>query len=630
MSETVILLPQGGIDTRHLIDKMFWYFKGIIWLFLSIIRRNRGLYLFARGIIFLKRNGIRATVEKIHAYIQKQIRKRFSSLERELFLDKNDRLSQKNTIFSRQIKLSIIAPLYNTQEEHLVKMIESVIAQTYGNWELCMTDGSDEGHEHVRAVSEYYAQNDSRIKYVKLEKNLGISHASNKAIEMSCGEYIGLLEHDDALHPSALYEVMSVICSKGADFIYTDEAAFSSNGKITLEHHKPDYAVDTLCSHNYISRFTVFSRALMDKAGKFRNEFDGSQDYDLILRYTSIASKICHISKILYFHRNRARSDVNKKMNVLSAAEYAITDHLNRRGISAHVESKLGFPGYYRIIYELTEKPLVSIIIPNKNNAPLLRKCISSIREKTTYENYEIIIVENNSKDNNVFTLYKELERYSNIHVIRWNKEGFNYSEICNMGARSAAGRHLLFLNNDIEIITPNWIEEMLMYSQRGDVGAVGIKLYFSNRTIQHAGVVLGVKGTAGHIYYGAPNNYAGYMGKLHIAQNISAVTAACMMVRRRVFEEVGFFEPEFHASYNDVDLCLKIRKAGYLVVWTPYAEAYHLESRSRGYNITSDKKRKLIREMDLFKTKWKKDIADGDPYYNRNFSLEHASYTIK
>jgi GT2 family glycosyltransferase len=612
---------------------LFWYLRGCIWLFLSIIRRNRRLYILTRIIRFTKRNGIRATKRRIDAYIEKQFRKRFSSLERELFLEKSERLSQKNKIFARQVKISVIVPLYNTQQEHLVRMIESVTAQTYGNWELCMSDGSEDGHEYIKHICENYAQSDSRIKYRKLEKNLGISQNSNIAIEMSCGEYIGLLEHDDALHPSAFYEIMKAICNKGADFIYTDEASFSSSGKIISEHYKPDYAFDTLCSHNYISRFTVFSRALMDKAGMFRREFDGSQDYDLILRYTGIASSIYHISKVLYYHRIRSRSDVNKKMNVLSAAENAIKDHLKKRGISAHVESKIELPGFYRIIYELTERPLVSIIIPNMNNTYLLRKCLSSIKEKTTYDNYEIIIVENNSTEAAVFTLYRELERYKNIHVVQWNEKGFNYSKICNLGAQRAAGRHLLFLNNDIEIITPNWIEEMLMYSQRKDVGAVGIKLYFSNRTIQHAGVVLGMEGTAGHIYYGAPYNIAGYMGKLHIAQNMSAVTAACMMVRKQVFEDAGFFEPEFKSSYNDIDLCLKIRKAGYLVVWTPYAEAYHLESRSRGYNLSSDKKRSLAREMELFKIKWKKVIIEGDPYYNRNFSLNnpsYASYSVK
>jgi GT2 family glycosyltransferase len=551
-------------------------------------------------------------------------------LERELFLSKSERISQKNMVFPKQIKISIITPLYNTQEEHLIKMIESVTVQTYGNWELCLADGSDTEHENVKNICEDYALCDNRIKYKKLDENLGISGNSNKAIEMSGGEYIGLLEHDDTLHPAALYEIMNVICKENSDFIYTDEAIFLSNGKITLKHYKPDYAVDTLCSHNYISRFTVFSRTLMDKAGLFRSEFDGSQDYDLILRYTHISAKVSHISKLLYFHRKRERSNIDKKLNVISSAEKAITEHLKTRSLSAQVESKIGLPGYYRIIYDLTEKPLVSIIIPNKDNDTLLRSCLSSIMEKTTYDNYEIIIVENNSTDNATINFYKELRRYANIRILYWEGKEFNFSEICNTGYEHAKGKHLIFLNNDIEIITPDWIEEMLMYCQRDDVGVVGSKLYFSNRSIQHAGVALGIEGTAGHILYGSLFGSAGYMGKLQIVQNMSAVTGACMMVRRKVFEDVGLFAPEFYNSYNDVDLCIRIRKAGYLIVWTPYAEAYHFESKSRGYNTTDEKKRKLVKEIALFKTKWKKELAAGDPYYNRNFSLEDANYSIK
>jgi GT2 family glycosyltransferase len=508
-------------------------------------------------------------------------------------------------------------------------MIESVAAQTYSNWELCLVDGS-EGHENIKNICEDYALKESRIKYRKLNENLGESGNSNKAIEMSCGEYIGLLEHDDVLHPAALYETIDAICTENSDFIYTDEAIFSSNGKIILWHYKPDYAVDTLCSHNYISRFTVFSRALMDKAGIFRGEFDGSQDYDLILRYTYAAAKIKHISKLLYFHRKRERSNIEKKINVISSAEIAITGHLKKRGISAQVENKIGLSGYYRIIYELTERPLVSIIIPNRDNAALLRGCLSSIMEKSTYDNYEIIIVENNSVDIATTNFYKELSRYNNIHILHWEGKEFNFSEICNFGYEYSKGKQLIFLNNDIEIITPNWIEEMLMYCQRDDVGAVGCKLYFSNRSIQHAGVALGIEGTAGHILYGSLFGSTGHMGKLQIVQNISAVTGACMMVRRKVFEDVGLFDPDFYNSYNDVDLCIRIRKAGYLVVWTPYAEAYHFESKSRGYNTTDEKKRKLANEMTLFKKKWKKEIAAGDPYYNQNFSLDNANYTIK
>jgi len=610
---------------------MRWGLRGVVWFFLSIIRRNRKLYFLAKSVRFLKRNGIRATTQKIGTGIKKQVKKRFSRLEKELALTTHKRTIQKNTVFLKQIKFSLITPLYNTQEEHLIAMIESVIAQTYGNWELCLTDGSDDGHDNIRFICEKYAWDDNRIKYKKLEKNGGISENSNKAIQMSTGEYIGLLEHDDVLHPSALYEIMRVICQeKEADFIYTDEAVFSPAGKIVERYYKPDFAVDTLRSHNYISRFTVFSRILMEKAGLFRAEFDGSQDYDLILRYTAVAHGICHIPKLLYFHQRREKSNVNKKIGVISTAENALNDHLKQQGISAQVEAKIGLPGYYRIIYELTERPLVSIIIPNSDNVSLLRNCLASIMERTTYNNYEIIIVENNSADKATENFYKELKRYANIHIVYWEGKDFNFSEICNTGFRYSNGKQLIFLNNDIEIITPNWIEEMLMYCQRDDVGAVGAKLYFTNRSIQHAGVVLGIEGTVGHIYYGAPLDSAGYMGKLKIVQNMCAVTAACMMVRRNVFEEAGFFEPEFKSSYNDVDLCLKIKKAGYLIVWTPYAEAYHLESRSRGYNITRDKKRQLIHEMDLFKAKWKNDITQGDPYYNCNFSLENANYRLK
>jgi len=581
-------------------------------------------------MVSIRKKGFKATIKRLCVYIQRDLKNKFSSLGRELFLSMSERFSQENAIFSKQIKISIITPLFNTNEEHLVKMLESVEAQTYVNWELCLVDGSDEKHENIKYICEDYALLDNRIKYKKLDVNLGVSSNSNKAIEMSSGDYIGLLEHDDVLHPATLYEIMNVICTENCDFIYTDEAVFSSKGKITLKHYKPDYAIDTLYSHNYISRFTVFSRTLIDKAGIFRSEFDGSQDYDLILRYTHNALKIGHISKLLYFHRKREKSNIDKKLNVILSAEKAISEHLKNIGISAKVESKIGLPGYYRIIYELTEKPLVSIIIPNRDNATLLRNCLSSIIERTTYDNYEIIIVENNSSNIATENFYQELKRYTNIHIVYWKGKEFNFSEICNLGYKHANGQQLIFLNNDIEIITPKWIEEMLMFCQRNDVGAAGAKLYFSNRSIQHAGIAIGIEGTAEHILYGAPFGFAGYMGKLQIVQNMSAITGACMMVKRKVLEEVGLFPPEFPNSYNDVDLCIRIRKAGYLIVWTPYAEAYHFESKSRGYNTSHEKKRKQAKEIALFKAKWKNELAAGDPYYNCNFSLDSANYRIK
>ena len=548
----------------------------------------------------------------------------WTPLKTYVLLSKNERTSQVSMVFPKKIKISIIVSLCNTPELLLKEMLESVIAQTYGNWELCLADGSDKKHVSVKHTCKAYTQTDSRIKYRKFDRNLGISGRLNKAIDMSSGDFLGLLDQGDMLHPSALYEAMKVISNEGADFIYTDEAKFSDIHNVTARHHKPDYAVDTLCSHNYISRFIVFSRTLTEKAGVFRSEFNGSQDYDLIFRYTDIATKIYHIPKLLYFRRNGEKTaavDTRKKMEAISAAEKTIEEYLKKHKKPGRVESKIGLPGFYRVSYDLTEMPVVSIIIPNKDNAPLLRNCLSSILEKTSYENYEVVIVENNSTEDATFALYEELKRYTNIRIVRWKGKGFNFSEICNFGVKHSHGQQLVFLNNDVLIITPNWIEEMLMYSQRSDVGAVGAKLYYLNGSIQHAGVVLGMGEIAGHIYHGAPQNTIGYMGGLQIVQNMSAVTAACMMVKRQVFEEAGQLASEFPYSFNDVDLCIKIRKAGYLIVWTPYAEAYHLESRSRGYNTNSENKRRLVQETALFKARWEKELAMGDPYHSSALS---------
>jgi len=536
-------------------------------------------------------------------------------------------------IFYKKLKISIITSLHNTPEQYVKDVIESVMEQTYGNWELCLVDGSDEDNTTAKQACDVYIQKDKRIKYKKVDIKMGISERLNEAIRMSSGDFIGHLHQSDVLHPSCLYEVMKAICNEDADFIYSDEAYFSESYYVSLRHHKPGYAVDTLCSYNYISHFTAFSRNLINKAGIFRSEFDGSQDYDLIFRLTDIASKIYHIPRLLYFHRNDKKpipSDVKKKMENISAAERVINDYLRKHGKNAEVQSKIELPGYFRIIYELTEKPMVSIIIPNKDNASMLRKCLSSILHKTTYQNYEIIIVENNSKDDATFALYEEIKRYKNINILYWKEQGFNFSEICNFGVQHANGQQLLFLNNDVIIISPNWIEEMLMYSQRKDVGAVGAKLYYINGSIQHAGVILGMGDVAAHIYHGAPHDAVGYMGRLQIAQNISLITAACMMIKKQVFEEVGCFALEFPNSFNDVDLCLKVRKAGLLIIWTPYAEAYHLESKSRGYNTSSQRKLQLANDTALFRKRWEKELAAGDPYFNVNFSMEKNDYSFK
>jgi len=616
-------------ERSNLINSHSWRITKPLRDLTSFVRRHKVLRFFAKSLMSVKRDGIIVTFKMI---VKKIIK--YKKLSKYITLSRAERLSQRNAVFPKSIKFSIITPLYNTPKNFLKEMIQSVINQTYSNWELCLADGSDDNYKNISRICRDFVNQDKRIKYKKLDKNLGISRNSNEAIGMSSGEYIGLLDHDDVLHPSALFEVMKVICDKNADFIYTDEATFNSdNHKITIKHYKPDYAIDTLRSCNYICHFSVFSRKLMEQAGTFRSEFDGSQDYDLILRYTDIASKIYHIPKLLYFwrsHGNSAASDINNKLYAITAAEKALNNHFKRCGISAHAEYQKDVLGFFRIIYELKEFPQVSIIIPNKDHVSILRSCINSIIEKTTYKNYEIIIVENNSTENATFLYYNELKKHSNINVIYWKGTGFNHSELNNFGVQYAKGTHLILLNNDIEIITPNWLEEMLMFSQRNDVGAVGIKLYYPNDTIQHAGIIIGLLSLAGHIYRGSQRNEVGFMARLKIAQNMSAVTAACMMVRKTVFYKVGGFSSEFKNSFNDVDLCLKIRKAGYLNVWTPFAEAYHYESKTCGYADTPDKKRKFEIEIYKFRKKWGKELATGDPYYNCNFSLDRADYTIK
>jgi GT2 family glycosyltransferase/2-polyprenyl-3-methyl-5-hydroxy-6-metoxy-1,4-benzoquinol methylase len=611
-------------EKNSLLNSRSWRITRSLRKFTSFIRRNKVLYLFAKGILSLKKKG--------YFYKRQQLRKQSLPFLTDTLLPASERSTQKRTVFPKKIKISIITPLYNTLERFLKEMIDSVRAQTYGNWELCLADGSGKEHKNVMRICKNYARKDKRIKYKKLDRNFGISENSNKAIEMSSGDYLGLLDHDDVLHPSALYEVMKAICDKDADFIYTDEATFTNDNEISLKHHKPDYAIDTLRSCNYICHFSVFSRKLTERAGIFRSEFDGSQDYDLILRYTDIASKIVHIPKLLYFwrsHENSAASNIDNKMYAVTAGKNAIKEHLTKHGITAQVESAIESSCFYRVIYDLIERPLVSIVILNKDNVSLLQKCLSSIMEKTTYDNYEIVIVENNSTEGATFAYYGKLKKHAKIHVVYWEGKGFNYSELNNFGVQYTKGTQLLFLNNDVEIITPDWIQEMLMYSQRNDVGAVGNKLYYPNNTIQHAGVILGLNGLAGHIYRDSPRDAVGFMARLKIAQNMSVVTAACIMIKKSVFEEVGQFSSEFPASFNDVDLCLKIRRAGYLIVWTPFAEAYHYESKTRGYPDTPEKQSVFAREIALFREKWKNELAAGDPYYNCNFSLERADYSI-
>ena len=542
---------------------------------------------------------------------------------------------EESTVFSENIKFSILVPLYNTPLNFLDEMIESVKAQTYKNWELCLADGSDEEHGDVRSRVESYMKDDKRIVYRKLEKNLGISENTNACIAMSTGDYIALFDHDDILHPSALFENMKAICEHGADFIYTDEAVFISPDirKIVTFHFKPDYALDNLRANNYICHFSVFSRELLEKTGGFRHEYDGSQDHDLILRLTGNAKKVYHIQKLLYFWRSHPQSvamNIGAKEYAINAGKRAVHDSIEASGYGCVVESSKVCPTIYRIKYDITIHPLVSIMIPNMNHKEDLKRCIDSVLFRSTYDNYEIIVIENNSTDKEIFEYYEEIEKTDNIRVVKYDGK-FNYSDINNYGASFANGEYLILLNNDTEIITPEWIEEMLMYAQRTDVGIVGAKLYYPDDTVQHAGVILGLGAcnVAGHAHIHLSRDNPGYIGKAFYAQDLSAVTAACLMIKKSVFDSIGGFDCEFAVAFNDVDLCLRVRELNKLVVFTPYAELYHYESKSRGKEDSAENKMRFAGEVDLFHKKWDKKFLDkGDPYYNPNLSLK-ADYQV-
>ena len=538
-----------------------------------------------------------------------------------------ERKKEETTVFPKDVTFSILVPLYNTPERFLREMIESVTAQTYGKWELCLADGSDDAHDFVGRICQEYRQKDSRIKYQKLAKNEGISGNTNECYKMATGNYIALFDHDDLLHPCVLFAYMQAICEKDADYIYCDEATFKGNSidhMITL-HFKPDFAPDNLLANNYICHFSVFSRELLESGELFRSQFDGSQDHDMILRLTAKAKHIVHVPRILYYwrsHKGSVASSIDAKTYAIDAAKGAVADHLTKLGYrNFEIESTRAFATIFRIKYELTSRPLVSIIIPNKDHVDDLSRCVESIINLSTYDNYEIVIVENNSETAEIRTYYEEISRHPRVQVVEY-KGDFNYSKINNFGVQYAKGEYLLLLNNDTEVITPDWMEELLMYAMRKDVGVVGAKLYYPDKTIQHAGIVIGLGAhrTAGHTHYRIPEANVGYMGRLCYAQDVTAVTGACMMVSKALYEELGGLDESFTVALNDVDFCLRVREKGLLNIFTPFAELYHYESKSRGLEDTPEKVARFNKEIATFEKKWP-DILKNMP--NRRTSSQ-------
>ena len=606
------------------VRQLFQSFK----VFLSKHRKLLETAIFAKGFL---RGGIKSGKARVENY-RNLVDKKQNCVTLEI--SRKLRKEQSSYKFSKNVKFSILVPLYNTPIDYLEQMIESVRKQTYSNWELCLADGSDNAHNYVEEYCLKISKYDKRIKYKRLTENRGISENTNECIKMASGNYIALFDHDDILDLTVLYEYMHAICDKNADFIYCDEDKFNEfGGELYDANYKPDFAVDNLRSNNYICHFTVFKKELLDKCGTFRKEFDGSQDHDLILRLTEQAENIVHIPKVLYHWRvsdASVASDPYTKPYTIEAGKRAVAEHLERVGLKGTVESTTIHPNIYRIKYDIIGNPLVSIIIPNYNHVPELSRCIDSIINKSTYKNYEIIIVENNS-DEETFKYYDTLKNYENIKVVVYKPEGgFNYSAINNFGVQFARGEHYILLNNDVEIITPEWIEEMLMYSQRNDIGAVGAMLYYPDDTIQHAGVTIGVLKLAGHNFKHSPRGNCGYFGRAGYQQNISAVTAACLMLPAKVYSEVGGLDESFAVAFNDIDFCMRIRKAGYLIAFTPFAELYHYESISRGDDVSPEKRARFVSEVERFQKKWKKEMKQGDPYYNPNLTLDKEDFSPK
>lgn len=542
--------------------------------------------------------------------------------------DEKELQRERDETFPYMPKISLVVPVFNTPIPYLDLMLDTVVSQSYENWELCIADGSDENHPASAEVRKY-AEKDKRIRVMRLDRNYGISGNTNKAMELVSGEYTALYDHDDFLERNALYEVVKKINEENSDIIYTDEDKYLTDKKAYfMPAFKPDFSIDLLRSDNYICHFLVIRTELLHQVGGFRSEYDGSQDYDLILRCVEKAEHISHIPKILYHWRmyeNSTSFDPASKLYAFEAGQRAIEVHLERVHINARV-SMLEPPyyGYYRVDYVPEEEALVSIIIPNKDQKDVLDRCVQSLLKVNTYHNIEIIIAENNSTAAEINDYYAKIQaEYDNVHVIDCSMDYFNYAAINNKAVKYAHGKYLLFLNNDTEIMDPESIRSMLGIAEREDVGIVGARLLYENNTVQHAGVILSHKLNAVHAFAGLDDRDSGYMVRLHVNTNYSAVTGACMMMRMDLFEKVNGFDEKLAVAYNDVDLCLKVRKENKLVVYDAFASWHHYESLSRGYDVSEEKKARLKEEGTYLQNKWKDVYAGTDPYYNLNFDDE-------
>lgn len=582
----------------------------------------------------LKKYGVKYTFQKVKIVLSGKIkidnRPEYIQWMAKNEPSKSELEKQRKHKFENNPKISILVPMYKTPINFFEELIDSLINQTYSNWELCLADGSEEENDEIKKI----VSKDSRIKYKFIGKNKNISGNTNEALSLATGDFIGLLDHDDLLPAFSLYEVVKAINENpNAEFLYSDEDKIDGDtGERYDPYFKPDFTIDTLRTLNYICHFSIFKKELMEKLGGFRNKYDGAQDFDIILRMSEETKNIVHISKILYHwrvHKTSTAASIDSKPYTVQAGIYALEDHLERVGLDGKVFPGK-FQGSYEVRYNVKGNPKVSIMIPNKDGIDILKVCIKSILEKTTYDNYEIVIIENNSTDKKTFEYYEKIEKNDKVKVIKYPEKGFNYSKIMNYGAKNSDGEYLVQLNNDTELLTPDWLEIMLGFCQREDVGGVGVALYYPDNTYQHAGTIVGLGGVAGHRFKGVPKAGHGYYSKESMIENLSAVTAACMMNPKSIYEDVGYMEEKLAVAFNDIDFCLKIREKGKLIVYNPYVEFIHYESKTRGYEDSPEKLKRFQGEMETFKTKWEDFLEKGDPYYNKNLSLKTEQYDIK
>lgn len=525
--------------------------------------------------------------------------------------------------------ISVVLPVYQADPAHLQQALSSVTEQIYQNWEVCLVDDASENDavSRVRDICK-----DSRIKIKRLARNEGIAAATNEAIAMAGGEYIAFLDHDDMLAPEALAESALVIEETGAEFIYSDEDYLDAAGNPVYPHFKPDFSPDLLLSHNYVTHLVVVRRNLVDRIGGLRSGYDGAQDYDFVLRATEAAGSIVHIPRVLYHWRTGERStSVNPESKPLAAerGRRVVADALSRRGREGKVMDA-NLPSFYHVEYRIKKRPLVSIVLPFRDKPEYLHCIVGDILEKSTYEHYEILGISNRSEEPATIEATRDLSGMDErVRFLEYN-EPFNFSAIVNYGAARCRGEHIVFLNNDIRLMTDGWIEALLAHSQHPETGAVGGKLYYPDGRVQHAGIIVGIDGYAGHAHKGFPGGHQGYFNRLQVVQNVSAVTGAFMMVKKSLFEEAGGFdEKRFAIACNDVDFCLRLRDKGYWNVFTPYAEACHVESASRGYEDTPEKLERYAEERSRFAELHPRILADGDPFYNPNLTRTREDFSL-